>query len=142
MLDNNEEDIKGMRREDSTKMPIFCMDTEYCTQVDDLPELRLLQAILARGISDLYGADGDHVRQDALRWLNHTDSLENYGSFDFCCSWLNLDKARVLEALTKRGYLTSRKIFRGIGKLRTGPNKQNPEKFRLLRHVQAKIRRK
>lgn len=67
-----------------------------------VPEKRLLAAVLQRAITDFFTGEGD-LRENAERWLGHDELEDAPLSYKFVCEALDLDGESLRKAIFAQG---------------------------------------
>ena len=79
----------------------------------NIPEKRLLAAVLQRAITDFVSGDGE-LREGARLWLFDEEPTDAPLSFHFICEALDLDKDSLRKAINLQAVAAGEDIVTGV----------------------------
>lgn len=79
-------------------------NSEVPAFVTQVPEKRLLAAVLQRAITDFLGCEGD-LKESAEAWLYHDEPEDAPLTFRFICEALDLDMGNLRNALFQQSQM-------------------------------------
>ncbi len=92
----------------------FWSNSEIPQFVSQIPEKRLLAAVLQRAITDFLTGDGD-LRDSAEGWLINNEPEDAPLTFDFICEALDLDPHGLQKALVAQAQMAQTAALQAAG---------------------------